>query len=115
MVDTGFSEESYRRCSTHPLRQACQRQSKIVGKRRRNFVIFRRGGVTKSVASLLKKHVYNLLFLAHKRLALLQVVRLTLDVDDGAVTQDNDILSYVLGREGAAELDDTRLYDGTIL
>ena len=46
------------------------------------------GGVTKSGASLLKKSVHDLLFLAHKFLALLQAVRLALDVDDGAVMQD---------------------------
>ena len=66
----------------------CQRQFEIVRKRRRNFVIFWRRGVTNSSVSLLKKCVYNLLLLAHKFLALLQAVRLTLDVDNGAVMQD---------------------------
>ena len=66
----------------------CQRQFEIVRKRRTNFVIFRRGGVTKSGASLFKKRVHNLLFLAHKFLALLQTVGLALNVDDGAVMQN---------------------------
>lgn len=66
----------------------CQRRFEIVRKRRRNFVIFRRGGVTNSSVSLLKKCAYDLLLLAHKFLALLQTVRLALDVDDSAVVQD---------------------------
>ena len=37
---------------------------------------------------MLKKCVYDLLLLAHKFLALLQTVRLALDVDDSAVVQD---------------------------
>ena len=37
---------------------------------------------------MLKKSVHDLLFLAHKFLALLQAVRLALDVNDGAVMQD---------------------------
>jgi len=36
---------------------------------------------------LLKKSVHDLLFLAHKFLALLQAVRLALDVNDSAVMQ----------------------------
>ena len=44
----------------------CQRQYKIVRKRRRNFVVFRRGGVTKLSVSLLKKSIHDLLFLTHK-------------------------------------------------
>ena len=46
------------------------------------------GGVTKSGASLLEKGVHNLLLLAHEFLALLQAVRLALNVNDGAVMQD---------------------------
>ena len=38
-----------------------------------------------SVISLQEKSIYDLLFLAHKFLALLQAVRLTLDVDNGTV------------------------------
>ena len=37
---------------------------------------------------MLKKSVHDLLFLAHKFLAFLQAVRLTLDIDNGAVMQD---------------------------
>ena len=67
----------------------CQRQFKIVRKRRRKFVVFRGGGgVTESVISLLEKSIYDLLFLAHKFLALLQAVRLALDVNHSAVMQD---------------------------
>ena len=66
----------------------CQRQSEIVRKRRRNFVVLRRGGVTKSGTSLLKKSVHNLLLLAHKFLAFLQTVRLALDVDYGTMMQN---------------------------
>ena len=66
----------------------CQRQSKNVKKRRRNFVIFWRGVVIESVTSLPEKSVDDLLFLAHKFLALLQAVRLALDVNDSAVMQD---------------------------
>ena len=66
----------------------CQRQSKIVRKRRRNFVVFRRGWVTKSAAALLKKSVHDLLFLTHKFLAFFQTVGLALDVNDSAVMQD---------------------------
>lgn len=65
----------------------CQRQFEIARKRRRNFVVFRRGRVTKSAVALLKKSVHDLLFLAHKFLAFFQAVRLTLDVDNGAVMQ----------------------------
>ena len=65
----------------------CQRQSKIVRKRQRNYVIFRRG-VTKLSVSLLEKSVNDLLFLAHKFLAFFQPVGLTLDVNDSAVMQD---------------------------
>ena len=36
---------------------------------------------------MLKKSVHDLLFLAHEFLAFLQAVRLTLDVDNGAVMQ----------------------------
>ena len=67
--------------------QHCQRQFEIARKCRRNFVVFRRGGVTKLSVSLLKKSVHDLLFLAHKFLALLQAVRLALDVNDSAVMQ----------------------------
>ena len=42
----------------------------------------------KSGAALLKKSIYDLLFLAHKFLALLQAVRLTLNVNHSAVMQD---------------------------
>ena len=65
----------------------CQRQFEIVRKGRRNFVVFWRG-VTKLSVSLLKKSVHDLLFLTHKFLAFFQAVRLTLDVDNGAVMQD---------------------------
>ena len=65
----------------------CQRQYEIVRKRRRNFVVFRRGWVTKSAAALLKKSVHDLLFLTHKFFAFFQPVRLALDVDNGAVMQ----------------------------
>ena len=68
-------------------RNGCQRQFEIVRKRRRNFVVFRRG-VTKLSVSLLKKSVHDLLFLAHKFLALFQAVRLTLDIDNGTVMQN---------------------------
>ena len=44
--------------------------------------------VTESVISLLKKSIYDLLFLAHKFLALLQAVRLALNVNHSAVMQD---------------------------
>ncbi len=37
---------------------------------------------------MLKKGIDDLLFLAHKFLALLEAVRLALDVNDGAVVQD---------------------------
>ena len=53
----------YLGCDTCPHEEFCQRQSEIVRKRRRNFVIFGRGGVTNSSVSLLKKCVYNLLLL----------------------------------------------------
>ena len=69
--------------------EKCQRQFKIERKRRRNFVIFRRGGgIRESVITLHEKSVYDLLFLAHKFLALLQAVRLTLDVDHGTMVQN---------------------------
>ena len=71
--------------SARTVRRSCQRQFEIVRKRRRNFVVFRRGGVTKLSVSLLKKSVHDLLFLAHKFLAFFQAIRLTLDVDNGAV------------------------------
>ena len=67
------------------LSNNCQRQFEIVRKRRRNFVVFRRWWVTKSAAASLKKSVHDLLLLAHKFLAFFQTVRLTLDVDNGAV------------------------------
>ena len=66
----------------------CQRRYEIVRKRRRNFVVFRRGGVTKSGASLFKKRVHDLLLLAHKFFALLQAIRLALDVDHGTMMQN---------------------------
>ena len=37
---------------------------------------------------MVKKSVDEMLFLAHKFLALLQAIGFTLDVDDGAVVQD---------------------------
>ena len=43
--------------------------------------------VIESVTSLLEKSVDDLLFLAHKFLALLQAVRLALDVNHSAVMQ----------------------------
>ncbi|MCI9156509.1 MAG: hypothetical protein HFF44_06160, partial [Lawsonibacter sp.] len=39
---------------SHDMLDYCQRQYEIVRKRRRNFVVFRRGWVTKSAAALLK-------------------------------------------------------------
>jgi hypothetical protein len=45
------------------------------------------GRVTESVTSLLEKSVHDLLFLAHKFFMFFQAVRLTLDVDNGAVMQ----------------------------
>jgi len=59
----------------------CQRQYEIVRKRRRNFVVFRRGWVTKSAAALLKKSVHDLLFLTHKFFAFFQPVILILNKD----------------------------------
>ena len=50
--------------------------------------VFLGGGGTESVISLLEKSIYDLLFLAHKFLALLQAVRLALDVNHSAVMQD---------------------------
>ena len=70
------------------LLSRCQHQFEIVRKRRRNFVVFRWVGVTKLSVSLLKKSVHDLLFLTHKFLAFFQAVRLTLDVDNGAVMRD---------------------------
>ena len=66
----------------------CQRQSKIVRKRQRNFVVFWRNHVITSSVSLFKKCIDDLLFLMHKFLAFFQPVRLTLDVDHGAMMQD---------------------------
>ncbi len=58
----------------------CQRQFEIVRKRRRNFVVFRRGGgVTKQSVSLLKKRVQVLVFLALNFLSLLQALKLRFD------------------------------------
>jgi len=40
------------------------------------------------VLALFEKGVYNMLFLAHKLLALFEAIALALDVDNGAMMQD---------------------------
>ena len=45
-------------------------------------------GITESVTSLLEKSVHDLLFLAHKFLALLQAMGLAFDVDHGTMVQN---------------------------
>ena len=68
------------------LRDLCQRRYEIARKRRRNFVIFRRG-VTESAISLLEKSIYDLLFLAHKFFTFFEPIELALDVDHSTVVQ----------------------------
>lgn len=52
----------------------CQRQSKIVRKRRRNYVVFRRSNVTVLSVAFLKQSVDDLMLLAHKLLTFFQPV-----------------------------------------
>ena len=73
-----------------PALSGCQRRSKIVRKRQRNFVVFWRNHVITSSVSLFKKCINDLLFLTHKFLAFFQAVRLTLDVDHGVVVARQD-------------------------